>query len=68
MNEELEKVQETVDEQTAVKNEEMTAASVVADETAEGFRDIPAENVKEKPKESERRKRPKHLPKFRRNR
>ena len=53
MNEELEKLQETVDEQTAVQNEEMTAASVVSDEEA----DIPAENViPEKPKRARKKK------------
>lgn len=57
MNEELEKLQETVDEQTAVHNEEMTAASVVSDEDAEGFRDIPAENaIPEKPKRARKKK------------
>lgn len=57
MNEELEKVQETVDEQTAVKNEEMTAASVISDEEAEEFKDIPAENViPEKPKRARKKK------------
>ena len=53
MNEELEKLQETVDEETAVQNEEMTAASVVSDEEA----DIPAENViPEKPKRARKKK------------
>ncbi len=53
MNEELEKLQETADEQTAVQNEEMTAASVVSDEEA----DIPAENViPEKPKRARKKK------------
>lgn len=57
MNEELEKVQETVDEQTAVKNEELTAASVISDEEAEEFKDIPAENViPEKPKRARKKK------------
>ena len=57
MNEKLKKLQETVDEETAVQNEEMTAASVVSDEDAEGFRDIPAENViPEKPKRARKKK------------
>ena len=57
MNEELEKLQETVDEETAVQNEEMTAASVVTDETAEEFKDIPAENViPEKSKRARKKK------------
>ena len=57
MNEELEKLQETVDEETAVQNEEMTAASVVSDEDAEGAEGIPAENViPEKPKRARKKK------------
>lgn len=57
MNEELEKVQESVNEETAVQNDGMPAASVVADETAEGFRDIPAENaILEKPKRARKKK------------
>lgn len=57
MNEELEKLQETVDEETAVQNEEMTAASVVSDEDAEGAEGIPAEKViTEKPKRARKKK------------
>ena len=57
MNEELEKVQESVNEETAVQNEGMTAASVVTDETAEGFRDILIENaIPEKPKRVRKKK------------
>ena len=57
MNQELEKLQETVDEQTAVQNEEMTAPVVVSDEEAEEFRDIPAESAfPEKPKRSRKKK------------
>ena len=57
MNEELKKVQESVNEETAAQNEGMTAPSVVTDETAEGFRDIPIENaIPEKPKRSRKKK------------
>ncbi len=57
MNEELEKVQESVNEETAGKNEEMIAASVISDEEAEEFKDIPAENViPEKPKRARKKK------------
>ena len=57
MNEELKKVQESVNEETAVQNEGMTAPSVVTDETAEGFRDIPIENaIPEKPKRVRKKK------------
>ena len=63
MNEELEKLQETVDEETAVQNEEMTAASVVSDEDAEGAEGIPAENViPEKPKRARKKKTAETLP------
>lgn len=57
MNEKLKKLQETVDEETAVQNEEMTAASVVSDEDAEGAEGIPAEKViPEKPKRARKKK------------
>lgn len=57
MNEELEKLQETVDEQTVAQNEGMTAPSIVTDETEEGFRDIPIENaIPEKPKRVRKKK------------
>ena len=57
MNEELEKVQESVNEETAVQNEGMTAPAIVTDETTEGFRDIPIENaIPEKPKRARKKK------------
>lgn len=57
MNEELEKVQESVNEETAVQNEGMTAPAIVTDETTEGFRDIPIENaIPEKPKRVRKKK------------
>ena len=57
MNEELKKVQESVNEETAVQNEETTAPVVVSDEKTEDFRDIPAESaIPEKPKRSRKKK------------
>lgn len=57
MNEELEKLQETADEQTAVQKEEMTAPAVISDEEAEEFRDIPVENaIPKKPKRARKKK------------
>ena len=55
MNEELEKVQESVNEETAVQNDGMPAASVVADATAEGFRKCDSGKTEKSQKEKDGR-------------